>query len=332
MPSDNELLSNEYEQRINRVIDYIVRNLDQELSLESLADIAFFSKFHFHRIFSALTGETTNEFVRRVRLEKSAYLLIFDRKKSITDIANDCGFSSSQNFAKAFKLYFGITPSVLRKTKDFRRFETLQNAIGDIEKSKMGNMGRNSGNGISSLAPYTKNSNVEQHRISLATQARNIAMNVDIQLVPDRTVAYIRHIGPMLPELISPTFMRLLMWAGPRELMHEQADILGVSWSYPDLTPESKSRYDACITVPDDFQPDSTVSVQQLRGGKCAVYQCEILGNNFQEAWIELMRDWLPTSGYQPDERPSYEVYHNQDGEGADTTWVIDFCLPVKPL
>ena len=60
---------NGYHERGNRVIDYIGGHLDGELSLASLAQIACFSPFHFHRIFQAVTGETLNSHVRRARLE-----------------------------------------------------------------------------------------------------------------------------------------------------------------------------------------------------------------------------------------------------------------------
>ena len=58
----------EYIHRINRVVDYIEANLDEDHSLEKLAGVACFSPFHFHRIFRALTGETINNYVKRIRL------------------------------------------------------------------------------------------------------------------------------------------------------------------------------------------------------------------------------------------------------------------------
>ena len=86
----------EYVSRINRVIDYIERNIDKELSLENLAKITNFSRFHFHRIFRAMVGETLNQFILRIRLEKAAARLIANPKKSITEIALDSGFSGSR--------------------------------------------------------------------------------------------------------------------------------------------------------------------------------------------------------------------------------------------
>jgi len=62
----------EYVSRINRVIDHIEANLDTDLSLERLAEVAGFSPFHFHRIFRAMMGETLNQFIQRLRIEKAA--------------------------------------------------------------------------------------------------------------------------------------------------------------------------------------------------------------------------------------------------------------------
>lgn len=61
----------EYIARINRVIDYIHNNIDKPMTVPELAKVATFSPFHFHRIFSALLGETVLSFIQRKRIEKS---------------------------------------------------------------------------------------------------------------------------------------------------------------------------------------------------------------------------------------------------------------------
>src|SRR5580692_6636093 len=87
----------EYSQRIDRVIDYLRGNLHRPVKLAELANVACFSEFHFHRIFRAVSGETLNSFTNRLRLEKAARHLRFS-DRSLTDIALDCGFSSSATF------------------------------------------------------------------------------------------------------------------------------------------------------------------------------------------------------------------------------------------
>jgi AraC family transcriptional regulator len=57
----------EYERRMHRVIEVIDRRLDQPLDLASLAEVAHFSPYHFHRLFAAWTGETLGDYLRRRR-------------------------------------------------------------------------------------------------------------------------------------------------------------------------------------------------------------------------------------------------------------------------
>ena len=115
-----DYLRQEYIARINQVIDYIEYNIDSPLNLEKLSRVANFSPFHFHRIFSAFMGETLNSFIKRLRVEKAASMLISNPRHSITQIAYDCGFSSSQAFSRAFKEHFDMSAS------DFRNDGYLQ--------------------------------------------------------------------------------------------------------------------------------------------------------------------------------------------------------------
>ena len=105
----------EYIRRINLVINYIDQNYAGDITLSTLANIASFSEFHFHRIFSSVVWASLYKYIQRVRLEKSAHTLRYDRSKPITDIALDCGFSSSSVFARAFKDYYGMSASQWRK-------------------------------------------------------------------------------------------------------------------------------------------------------------------------------------------------------------------------
>ena len=54
------------------VLEHIDRHLDESLELATLAEVAHFSSFHFHRLFSAWMGETLGDYLRRRRLEVAA--------------------------------------------------------------------------------------------------------------------------------------------------------------------------------------------------------------------------------------------------------------------
>src|ERR1700722_11382030 len=100
-----------YQDRVNRVLDYIGEHLDAELSLTRLSRIGCFSRFHFHRIFQGVTGETLNSHVRRVRLERAAMLMRASPEKRITDVALETGFGGTAEFSRAFKSHFNRTAS-----------------------------------------------------------------------------------------------------------------------------------------------------------------------------------------------------------------------------
>lgn len=82
----------EYVARINKVMDYIEKHMEQPLNLCTLSEIASFSPYHFHRIFSYIVGETLNDFISHIRLEKTAQLLQDNSKTAVSDIAFQCGF------------------------------------------------------------------------------------------------------------------------------------------------------------------------------------------------------------------------------------------------
>ncbi len=100
--------------RMNRVFDYIERHLADDLSLERLAAVAAFSRFHFHRLFRSWTGETLKDFVRRRRLEAAGMHLRFEPHDSVTQVAQAVGFESPAAFTRAFRTHFGMTPSAWR--------------------------------------------------------------------------------------------------------------------------------------------------------------------------------------------------------------------------
>ncbi|MFT5371505.1 MAG: AraC family transcriptional regulator [Lysobacterales bacterium] len=93
---------NSYYQRIERVVGFLSDQVDDNPSLEVLANVAAISPFHFSRVYRAVTGETPLGTLRRLRLLKACFLL-HDLKKPVIQIAFDVGYDSSQSFARAFK-------------------------------------------------------------------------------------------------------------------------------------------------------------------------------------------------------------------------------------
>jgi AraC family transcriptional regulator len=320
--SSDEVRKQEYRSRLNRAIDYIQNHFDEDLNLTKLAEIACFSKFHFHRIFLALVGETVNDFVRRIRLEKALHKLILDKSKSITEIAIDCGFSSSQNFAKIFKAHYGVTPSYVRTEYNWGNWTT-----------KLKNFVKKDRQDPQQADVLLDNQYRTRYQLRIFESLnRKTALDVRIVDAADFRVAYVRSHGSYNKKTIAPAFTKLLQWANPKGLIKNGMVVLGAIWSRPDITPEDKMIFDACITVPKSIKADRWINIQVLPGGKFAVHHCEIKSEGNQEAWSNFILNWLLSSDYQPDDRPLYQIYYNDSETHPLKYGILDLCLPIKPL
>jgi AraC family transcriptional regulator len=100
---------------IDHILHYIERHFDKELPLQTLADQAHYSAYHFHRLFKQQVGEAPKQYLLRLRLEKATKELIFFPDKSVYAIAIDAGFSSHPVFARAFRNKYGFTAEQYRK-------------------------------------------------------------------------------------------------------------------------------------------------------------------------------------------------------------------------
>ena len=102
---------------INKAIDYIFDNIDENITVDDVAKHCSYSKYHLMRMFKEDTEEALYQFIKRIRLERSAWRLKVEKDKSITKIGVDSGYSSS-NFATAFKKQLNVSPVDFRKSSE----------------------------------------------------------------------------------------------------------------------------------------------------------------------------------------------------------------------
>lgn len=308
------LPQNEYTARINRVLDYIEQNIANPFTLEELASVASFSKFHFNRIFRAFTGETPFQFITRVRLEKGATLLLTRPRDTISDIAFTCGFSDIAIFSRNFKSQFGKSASQFRREKG--------------EYSNISQTMRNETQTGSEVSPYfCFITNQMKWRTNM-----ELNKSIEVQEMPAMTVAYIRHTGPYQgnEKLFETLWNRLFAWAGPRGLIGGPGfKSLIIYHDDPNITAEDKLRLSVCITVPPDTKVDGEVGRMEMEKGMYVIARFEVDATQFGEAWSWLYGEWFPKSGYQPDDKPCFEMYPEEPKDGK---FIVDICVPVKPM
>ena len=101
---------------IQKAIDYIENNLEENVKLEEIAKVAGYSIPHLYRVFGALVGYSVKEYVRKRKLSNAMYDLVTS-KRSIAEIAFEYGFESHEAFTRTFKLAYGESPSNFRKVQ-----------------------------------------------------------------------------------------------------------------------------------------------------------------------------------------------------------------------
>lgn len=115
-----------YETRVNRVTAFIYEHLDEALDLDRLADVAAMSRWHWHRVYSAMRGETVAVAVRRLRLQRAAALLV-NSEDSVEDVARRAGYDNLQSFTRIFSEAYGMPPGRYRKEGSHTAFNPAQN-------------------------------------------------------------------------------------------------------------------------------------------------------------------------------------------------------------
>src|SRR6202049_1423499 len=167
----------EYERRMHRVLEHIDRHLEEPLDLGTLAEVAHFSAFHFHRLFSAWMGERLGDYLRRRRIELAAMRLLAQPRVPVLHVALSVGFGSAEAFARAFKARFGCSPTAWRTQQAERRFANSN--LGQVER-KIGQAPRV----VSTDHGASRNPELE------------VSMNIKLVDRQPATVAYLRHLGP----------------------------------------------------------------------------------------------------------------------------------------
>lgn len=303
----------EYETRLHRAMAYIDEHLDEPITLGRLAQVACFSAFHFHRIFSAHVGETLGAYLTRRRVEQAAARLASQPRISVLSVAVGVGFGSAEAFTHAFKKHFGCAPSHW-KTK---------RPVGWPRKSNLGQ--------TKSKLDQAKRRKTRYGRTMNKKSTSSPPFQVEVKSRPSVRVAYLRYQGPFGEPVGRFWQKEVYPWLASNNLLG--APRYGISHDDPQITEKNKCRYDAGVEVGKDYVPSQNAHVTTLPGGLYASTQFKGTSSEIPLAWEQILREWLPASGYQLDARNCFE-YYPPDGEFDEKTGVFtcELCIPIAKL
>ncbi|MBY0424093.1 MAG: AraC family transcriptional regulator [Cytophagales bacterium] len=281
-----------YLESLNRAIQFIEGNLNKRILLKDIAQEAYLSEYHFHRIFKSMTGETVKDFIMRLRMEGSAIRLKHS-KDDIGQIGHDFGFENHETYTRAFKRYFDVTP------QDYR------DSIHEFS--------------------HQKQNEFQQRAISLPTLQ---VEEPTIQYLSDMNLAYIRHTGSY--NQVGASFQRLMIWAAAHLVLKWKPTTLGIVYDNPDLTEEDKIRFDSCVLVNKAIQPKGEIGFKRISGGKFAVFRYRGAYDNFYSVYDYIYSVCLFERGWELADKPALEWYIQSPPFYKPDNYLTDFYVPIK--
>lgn len=303
---------NEYISRINKVQDYIEENINKTLSLDELADISGFSKYHFCRIFKAMVNETILSYINRIRLERAVSLLLHNFTLSITEIAMMLGYSDSAVFARAFKNRFGISASMLRQ-----------------QCSKNGKVDSKNGKANINLQLYHRRVGGQ------CKKQRKVKGTVAVRTIDEMKAIYFRHTGSYkeLSKIFRSRLEGLISWGMARDVV-DFGDLkpFAIYHDNPEFTEENNLKTSICLAVDDDVEVNGQIGKLTIPSGRYAIGYFEISQDQYPEAWDYMYGEWLIQSGFLPHKGYAIELYKNDPSMHPDNKHYVEIYIPVRPL
>jgi len=318
-------LGDQEQAQLTRASVYLHDHFAEALNLTDLARLAGFSKFHFHRLFKMQYGETPGDYVKRLRLEQTAYRLLAGDKPSITDLAYRFGFSSSQHLTGSFREHFGVPPGQVRDRFDWRdillkKIQVMESSYGkkhclpvNIDKGK---------------------SNIRFPKIMDRGPGCAECPELEVVDMPSYGVGYIRLQAMANSEPVARAMQTIIQWSLEKRLFMLGGGQLMIA---AEIVPDAEGRhtFDVCITFPEELaiHANEEIKVRNLPGGLYGVYHGKFRNmEEFAATRASLIRDWWISSYFPRDQRPRYIIFYNPPSPDPASTWLADICFPITTL
>lgn len=284
-------------EHLNNAIDYIENNLNATLEIDEIAKVAFTSRYHFQRIFHAVTGFTLTEYIRNRRLTLAGEELSSKNLK-IIDIAFKYGYESPDAFTKAFRRLHGTTPSMLKK--------------GNIRLKAFPKL---------SFQISIKGENEMNYRIAEKQEFR--IFGVDFLTTTENNAWYTE-----IPEFCQKiwddgTHLKINKFLGyPKmHMLH------GIHYDFKE---DGSRRFMMGWEVPEKDIPEEYKIVEIPA---CTWVVFEGTGDNsnmlaIRDVWRRIYSEWFPSSGFEQIEAPCMEKYFWDDDKYDKYT--CEVWIPVK--
>ena len=264
------------QQRVHNAINYVLENIATSLSIAEVAKKVHLSEFHFHRIFKGITNEPFNQFVRRKRLEKAFHCLLRYNQPSITEVSENCGFSSPANFSKAFQAYFGFTASDHRK------------ATPGIN-SKNGKLFSKYGKELSPATAYNGSLSEQQ-----SEAVKSKIKRIEVVELPETHYCTIASTKGYEIEGILGAWTNMRQWLALHNVAIEEGKTAGFCFDNIWLTPQQMCRYESAYAIDDvNRAKKAGMCVRTLQAGRYLLIEYCGKMSEMQQLYLWILSDYF---------------------------------------
>lgn len=293
-----------YVQRLEVVVKYIESNLDKTVTTCELSDIAFFSRYHFHRIFVAHLGISAGKFIKLLRFKQASYQLAFRHELSLLDIAFHCGYESASSLSREFKKVLGISPSAFRKSPDWLFWHQVFDPLLPPNHSSL---------------PFKKDKNM---LVNIPAQT------IDIVDFPETQVAALEHKGA--PNRVMETVGQFIQWRKENGPSPKISDTYNILYDDPTNVAPEDYRFDVCASISTPIKPNSySVIEKTIPSGRCAVLRHVGSDTGLGQSIHYLYSHWLEQSAETLRDYPCFIKRVTFYPDVAEHEMITDIHLPL---
>ena len=246
-------------------------------------------------------------YVNRRRIEHCAARLLNKPNATILSISQEFGYSNLSSFGRAFKKYFGSSPSDFRKEAP-SKFSKIR-----IIESK-------NGTPAVTFEPYFR---------SISNILNFIKMNttIEVKKIPATHIAYLAHVGLMTQD---QGYQKLMKWARPKGYMaQENLTMTSMYLDSAKVTAPEKNRVNIGVIIPKEILGEQGIHYMNHKPGKCAVGSFVLAVSEFEKAWVAMFV-WLNEHGYKVRDMPPFELYYNDYREHPENKCIVAICVPIE--
>lgn len=280
--------------RYKKLVAYLNENFKEEVNIEKVEAVCYYSYRNINRIFEALHHETIGKYVKRLRLEKAAEYLKFSNE-SISDIAFEVGFSDVAALSKAFKNKFNCSPTAFRASNDLMR-KLTQEAINPQDE------------------PREK-------------------LSYEIEILPSFEVLYLEHRGDYQNiKAIENTWDLLLEYAEQKNILKEQTIFFGEIIDDDAISETIHCRYNVNMILEKPL-PDSPKGLFKTKTHlqqKYAKFIHQGSHTSSADTYHKIYAQWLMDVPFEMADLPTLEFFPKDESEvESEGELVTEIYIPI---